>query len=93
MGFRVQGLRGSVKLGLMVQGFGQGDPAITSPTRWSLLSFGSANMGGCQNYGPFLGTLKIRCRIIMGIQKRIIILTTTHMKQPKSSCDTCWNFF
>ena len=25
-------------------------------------------MGGCQNYGPFLGTLKIRCRIIRGIQ-------------------------
>ena len=27
-------------------------------------------MGGCQNYGPFLGTLNIRCRIIIGIQKR-----------------------
>ena len=27
------------------------------------------HMGGCQNYGPFLGTLNIRCRIIMGIQK------------------------
>ena len=27
-------------------------------------------MGGCQNYGPFLGTLHIRCRIIIGIQKR-----------------------
>ena len=26
-------------------------------------------MGGCQNYGTFLGTLNIRCRIIMGIQK------------------------
>ena len=26
-------------------------------------------MGGCQNYGPFLGTLNIRCRIIIGIQK------------------------
>ena len=25
-------------------------------------------MGGCQNYGPFLGTLNIRGRIIMGIQ-------------------------
>ena len=27
-------------------------------------------MGGCQNYGPFLGTLNIRCRIIIGMQKR-----------------------
>ena len=36
-------------------------------------------MGGCQNYGPFLGALNIRCRIIIGIQKGTIILTTTHM--------------
>ena len=36
-------------------------------------------MGGCQNDGPFLGTLNIRCRIIMGIQNGTIILTTTHM--------------
>ena len=36
-------------------------------------------MGGCQNYGPFLGTLNIRCRIILGTQKGTIILTTTHV--------------
>ena len=36
-------------------------------------------MGGCQNYGPFLGTLNIRCRTIMGTQKGTIILTTTHI--------------
>ena len=36
-------------------------------------------MGGCQNYGPFLGALNIRCRIIIGIQKGSIILTTTHI--------------
>ena len=36
-------------------------------------------MGGCQNYGPFLGTLNIRGRIIIGIQKGTIILTTTHI--------------
>ena len=36
-------------------------------------------MGGCQNYGPFWGTLYIRCRTIMGTQKGTIILTTTHM--------------
>ena len=37
------------------------------------------HVGGCQNYGPFLGTLKIRCRIMLGIQKGTIILTTTHV--------------
>ena len=36
-------------------------------------------MGGCQNHGPVLGTLNIRCRIIIGIQKGTIILTTTHI--------------
>ena len=39
------------------------------------------HMGGCQNYGPFLGTLNNRCRIIIiiGTQKGTIILTTTHI--------------
>ena len=36
-------------------------------------------MGSCQNYGPFLGTLNIRCRSILRIQKGTIILTTTHI--------------
>ena len=36
-------------------------------------------MGGCQNYGPFLGTLNIRYRIIMGTQKGTITLTTTRI--------------
>ena len=36
-------------------------------------------MGSCQNYGPFLGTLNNRCRIIIGTQKGTIILTTTHI--------------
>ena len=36
-------------------------------------------MGGCPNYGPFLDTLNLRCRIIIGIQKGTIISTTTHM--------------
>ena len=35
-------------------------------------------MGGCQSYGPFLGTLTIRFRIIIGIQKGTLLLTTTH---------------
>ena len=39
----------------------------------------SVYMGGCQNDGPFLGTLNIRCCIIIGIQKGTIILTTTHI--------------
>ena len=37
-------------------------------------------MGGCQDYGPFLGTLDIRCCIIIGIQKGTIILTTNHIR-------------
>ena len=41
--------------------------------------WGICFMGGCQNYGPFLGTLKIGCRIIIGIEKGTIILTTTSM--------------
>ena len=36
-------------------------------------------MGGCQNDGPFLGTLNIRGRIVIGIQKGTTILTTTHI--------------
>ena len=35
---------------------------------------------GCQNYGPFLGAPDIGCRIIIGIQKGTIILTTTHVQ-------------
>ena len=37
-------------------------------------------MGGCQNYGPFLGTLNIRGRTILGTQNGTIILTTTHIE-------------
>ena len=36
-------------------------------------------MGGCQNYDPLLGTLNIRCHIIIGAQKGTTILTTTHI--------------
>ena len=42
-------------------------------------------MGGCQNYGPLLGTLNIRCRIITGIQRGTIILKTTHMSKQKTA--------
>ena len=45
------------------------------------------HVGGCQNYGPFLGTLNNRCRIILGTQKRTIILTTTHVgSEDSQSC-------
>ena len=44
-----------------------------------VLSIRRKDMEGCQNYGPFLGTLNIRGRIIIETQKGTIILTTTHM--------------
>ena len=45
-------------------------------------------MGGCQNCGPFLGTLNIRCRIIIGAQKGTIILTTTHIGMMEKKRET-----
>ena len=39
----------------------------------------SIYMGSFKNYGPFLATLNIRCRIIIRTQKGTIILTTTHI--------------
>ena len=38
-------------------------------------------MGSCQNQGPLLGHLNIKCRIILGTQKGTIILTTTHISR------------
>ena len=38
-------------------------------------------MGGCKNYGPFLGTLDIRCRTIIGTPKKTIILTTIQISE------------
>ena len=37
------------------------------------------HMRGCQNYGPFLGTLNIRCRIIIRNPEGTLILITTHI--------------
>ena len=51
----------------------------TQPTCCKFLKM-NPHMGGCQNYGPFLGTLNIRCRIIIRTQKGTLILTTTHIK-------------
>ena len=39
----------------------------------------AGSLAGCQNHGPFLGTLHIRCRTILGSQKEIVTLTTTHI--------------
>ena len=36
-------------------------------------------MGGCQNYGPFLGPYYSTAPSILGTQKGTIILTTTHV--------------
>ena len=45
---------------------------------WDVLT--PAHMGGCLDYGPFLGTLNIRCLIIINRDpKGTIILTTTHI--------------
>ena len=49
------------------------------------ISVSPIHMGSCQNYGPFLGTLNNRCRIIIGTQKGTLILTTTHILQAGSS--------
>ena len=38
-----------------------------------------AYMGGSQNYGPCLGTLNSRCRIMIGTPEGTIILTTSHI--------------
>ena len=34
------------------------------------VGFSNSQVGGCQNYGHFLGTLNIKCRIIIGTQKK-----------------------
>ena len=36
-------------------------------------------MGGCPCYGPFVGTLNTRCRIILRTQRETLILTTIHV--------------
>ena len=48
------------------------------------------HVGGCQNYGPFLGALNIRRRTIIGTQKGTIILTTTHMQTPALLAASAW---
>ena len=45
------------------------------------MGLGFKHLGSCQNYGPFLGTLNIRCRTIIRTQKGTIILRTTHLRR------------
>ena len=52
---------------------------IGLPEVWDLEGKVEEANGWLSNYGPFLGTLNIRCRIIIGIQKGTIILATTQM--------------
>ena len=56
-----------------------GTAGFGSSRRHPLQSAARLHMGGCQNYGPFLGTPNTRCCFIIGAQKSTIILTTTHI--------------
>ena len=51
-------------------------------------------MGGCQNYGPFLGAYYNTAPIIAGTQKGTLILTTTQKEKVgtpnKGLCITRW---
>ena len=49
------------------------------------------HMDGCQNYGPFLGTLNMSCRLMIEIQKGTIILTTSHVGFRVSSLEVHGN--
>ena len=64
-------------------GFGKAEETIVNRSPiWPQLEK-DTYLGGCQNYGPFLGTLNIRCRIKIGTQKGTIILTATHLYSVK----------
>ena len=73
------GLTKFVILTAPAQNFGSFPEAEKDVTRRLIMKAPHTHMCGCQNYGPFLGTLNIRCRILVGIQKGARILTTTHI--------------
>ena len=50
-----------------------------SITYYSKLQNTRHDMGGGQNYGPILGPLNTRCRIILRNPKGTIVLTTIHI--------------
>ena len=47
-----------------------GNALASSHGAYALSHRSNSFKGGSQNYGPFLGTLNLRGRIIIGIQKR-----------------------
>ena len=59
----------------------EGQESVELPAGEGLIVI-KLNVGGCQNYGPFLGTLSIRCRTTIGTQKGTTIFTTTHVREP-----------
>ena len=54
-------------------------------TKGDMPHSGKTDMGGCQNYGPLLGPMNTRCRIILRTQKGTRILTTTHIDRNNPS--------
>ena len=63
-----------VDLGLQVFGLGLWGGVALLGLLCILLSL---HVGGCQNYGPFLGTLNITCRSIIRTQKGTLIYLET----------------
>ena len=52
---------------------------------------GQTYVVGSQNYGPFLGPLNTRCRIILRAQKRTTVLTTIYVVQAQQCCLSTWS--
>ena len=66
-----------LRLRLTDSSFCQGSwPCVGDQAYLELRGF---DVGGCQNYGTFLGPPNPRCRIILRTKKRTIILTTNHV--------------
>ena len=50
---------------------------VVGPSTYHHCKVSALDVGSCQNYGPFWGTLNIRCCITIWTQKGTIILTIT----------------
>ena len=59
----------------------------------SFSTFLCTHVSGCQNYGPVLGPLNTRCRIVLRTQKGTMILTTTHLRAHMSERTECLHAF
>ena len=62
---------------------GRAHPGEMLPTEGKI--WAAVHVGGCLNYGPLLGLLNARCRILPRTTKGTIILTTTHVQLPQRS--------